>query len=83
MPDDKVLSCDCGYEVTATDEAELVEGIRRHARDAHGIAFSVEEALLVLLRSELEPSRVSTESDVRGSRARKGGSSRRSDTATS
>ena len=73
MPDDKVLSCDCGYEVTATDEAELVEGIRRHARDAHGIAFSVEEALLVGLRSELEPFRVSTEGGVRGSRARKGG----------
>jgi predicted small metal-binding protein len=75
MPDDKVLSCECGYEVTATDEAELVEEVRRHARDAHGIAFTVEEALLVLLRSELEPSRVSTESGVRGSRARNGGSS--------
>jgi predicted small metal-binding protein len=74
MPEDKVLSCECGYEVTATDEAELVEEIRRHARDAHGIAFSVEDALLVVLRSELEPSRVSTES-VRGSRAPKGGSS--------
>jgi predicted small metal-binding protein len=75
MPDDKVLSCECGYEVTATDEAELVEEIRRHARDAHGIAFSVEDALLVVLRSELEPSRVSTERSVRGSRAPKGGSS--------
>jgi predicted small metal-binding protein len=72
MSDDKVLSCECGYEVTATDEAELVEGIRRHARDAHGIAFSVEDALLVVLRSELEASRVSTE---RGLRAPKGGSS--------
>ena len=75
MPDDKVLSCECGYEVTATDEAELVEEIRWHARDAHGIAFSVEDALLVVLRSELEPSRVSTESGVRGSRVPKGGSS--------
>ena len=75
MPDDKVLRCECGYEVTATDEAELVEEIRRHARDAHGIAFSVEDALLVVLRSELEPSRVSTESGVRGSRAPRGGSS--------
>jgi predicted small metal-binding protein len=75
MPDDKVLSCDCGYEVTSTDEAELVEEIRRHARCAHGIAFSVEDALLVVLRSELEPSRVSTERSVRGSRTPKGGSS--------
>jgi predicted small metal-binding protein len=75
MPDDKALSCDCGYEVTATDEAELVDEIRRHARDAHGIAFSVEDALLVVLRSELEPARVSTDRSVRGSRPPKGGSS--------
>jgi predicted small metal-binding protein len=75
MPDDKVLSCECGYEVTATDEAELVEEIRRHARDAHGIAFSVEDALLVVLRSELEPSRLSNDRGVRDSRAPKGGSS--------
>jgi predicted small metal-binding protein len=75
MPDDKVLSCECGYEVTATDEAELIDEIRRHARDAHGIAFSVEDALLVVRRSELEPSRVSTERSVRGSRTPEGGSS--------
>jgi predicted small metal-binding protein len=75
MPDDKVLSCECGYEVAATEEAELVEEIRRHAGAAHGIDFSVEDALLVIFRSELEPSRVSTESSVRGSRAPKGGSS--------
>jgi hypothetical protein len=73
MPHDKVLSCDCGYQVTATDEAELVEEIRRHARDAHGIAFSVEDALLVVFRSELEPSGASTERGVRGSRTPKGG----------
>ena len=75
MPDDKVLSCECGYEVTATDEAKLVEEIRRHARDAHGIAFSVEDALLVVFRLELESSQVSTERGVRGSRTPKGGSS--------
>lgn len=74
MPEDKVLSCECGYEVTATDEGSLIEEIRGHARNAHGIAFSVEDALLVVLRSELEPSRVSTERSVRGSRAPKGGS---------
>ena len=45
MHGDKALSCECGHEVTASDEAELVEEIRRHARDAHGIAFSIEEAL--------------------------------------
>ena len=74
MPDDKGLSCDCGYQVTAGDEATLVEEIRRHALDAHGIAFSIEDALLVVLRSELELSRVPTERDARGSRAPEGGS---------
>jgi predicted small metal-binding protein len=62
MPDDKTPACDCGYEVIATDEAGRVEEIRSHAREAHGVAFSIEEALLVLLRSEFDLSRESTES---------------------
>jgi predicted small metal-binding protein len=41
----KALRCDCGYEVRALDEDAFVEGIRRHAREAHGIDFSVELAL--------------------------------------
>ena len=53
MADDKVLCSDCGHEVTGDGEAELLEAIRRHARDAHGVVFSVEEALLVVLRSQL------------------------------
>jgi predicted small metal-binding protein len=40
----KALRCDCGYEVWASDEDALVEEIRRHALEAHGIAFSVELA---------------------------------------
>ena len=75
MSDYKGLSCECGYEVTAREEAEQIEEIRRHAREAHGIAFSVEDALLVVFRSELEPSPVSTERSMRGSRTPKGGSS--------
>jgi len=54
MPDDKALRCDCGHKVTGDDEAELVEEVRLHARNAHGIAFSVEEALLAVLRSQLD-----------------------------
>jgi len=43
----KALRCDCGYEVRAYDHDDdtFVEGIRRHAREAHGIDFSVELAL--------------------------------------
>ena len=55
----KVPRCDCGYRVKARTEEEQVAEIRRHALEAHGIAFSAEEALLVLLRSELESSRES------------------------
>jgi predicted small metal-binding protein len=74
MPDDKVLSCECGYEVTSTDEEELVEEIRRHARDAHGIAFSVEDALLVVLRSQLDLSRDSSDTGTGVPRVSEGGS---------
>jgi predicted small metal-binding protein len=65
MPDHKTPACECGYEVAARDEAGRVEEIRAHARDAHGIAFSLEEALLVLLRSELD---VLREPSKRGAR---------------
>ena len=40
----KALRCECGYEVRASDEGAFVEEIRRHALEAHGIAFSVELA---------------------------------------
>jgi predicted small metal-binding protein len=64
MPDDKTPACECGYAVTATDEAGRVEEIRSHAQAAHGIAFSIEDALLVLLRSELDLSRDSSQSGI-------------------
>lgn len=73
MHDDKVLRCDCGYEAAAPDEGALVEDIRRHALEAHGISFSVEEALLVLLRSELDLAGDSIDTDTRSLRMSKGG----------
>ena len=47
------LRCDCGYEVVGSDEESLVAEIRRHAWEAHGVAFTDEEALAVILRHEL------------------------------
>jgi predicted small metal-binding protein len=41
----KALRCDCGFVVRACEDEVLVEAIRRHAREAHGIDFSVELAL--------------------------------------
>jgi hypothetical protein len=52
----KTPRCDCGYLVEARREEEQVAEIRRHAWEAHGLAFSNDEALAVLLRSELESS---------------------------
>ena len=69
MTRDKALRCDCGHQVRGEDEAELVEAIRAHARDEHGIAFSTEEALLVVLRSQLDMSLESFTTDARSERA--------------
>jgi Protein of unknown function (DUF1059) len=69
MPDDKALHCDCGFEVTGADEMELVDEIRRHALGAHGIAFSFEEALLVVLRTQLDLPRLPLIADACGSPA--------------
>jgi hypothetical protein len=68
MPDDNVLRCECGYQVSGNDEGDLVEAIRRHARNAHGIAFSVEDALLVVFRSQLDLSRESLTGETASSR---------------
>jgi hypothetical protein len=50
---DKVLHCDCGFEARAADEEELVAEVQRHAREAHGMALSHDEALLLAFQAEL------------------------------
>ena len=50
---DKVLYCDCGFEARAADEDELVAEVQRHASEAHGMALSHDEALLLAFRAEL------------------------------
>jgi hypothetical protein len=51
---ERVLRCDCGYEVLGKTDEELVVGIRRHALEAHGMEFTSEEALLVAFRVQLD-----------------------------
>jgi hypothetical protein len=51
---DKVLQCDCGFEARAADEDGLVAEVQRHAREAHGMALSHDEALLLAFRAELD-----------------------------
>jgi hypothetical protein len=54
MSSDKALRCDCGYRLRARTEQRQVAEVRRHAWEAHGISFSTEEGLAVLLRLELD-----------------------------
>jgi hypothetical protein len=49
-----VLRCHCGFEVRGAHEDTLVAEVRRHARDAHGMALSHEEALVLAFRAELD-----------------------------
>lgn len=50
----KVLRCDCGFEVRADDEAELIVQVQSHALIAHGMRFSADEVLRLASRAELE-----------------------------
>lgn len=48
------IRCDCGYRLRARAEERQVAEVRRHAWEAHGISFTTDEALGVLLRLGLE-----------------------------
>ena len=48
-----VLRCDCGFEVHADDEENLVVRVQRHALEAHGMPLSAEEVLQLALRAGL------------------------------
>jgi predicted small metal-binding protein len=76
MADDKSIRCDCGYRLRARTEERQVAEVRRHAWEAHGISFSTEEALAVLLRVELEvdeaaPAYLATVSDTASRKEKK------------
>jgi predicted small metal-binding protein len=47
---EKLLRCDCGFEVHADDEAELVAEVRRHALGEHGMQLSPEEVMQLAAR---------------------------------
>jgi predicted small metal-binding protein len=47
-----VLQCDCGFEVRAGDEAELVARVQHHAREAHGMPLSRNDVLRLALKAE-------------------------------
>jgi hypothetical protein len=50
----KDLRRECGYRLRQQTEDLQVDEVRRQASEAHGVFFSVEEALAVLMRIELD-----------------------------
>jgi predicted small metal-binding protein len=54
MEMETVLRCDCGFEVRAHDEAELIARVQQHALEAHGLAFAADEVVQVAFRAELD-----------------------------
>jgi hypothetical protein len=65
---DTVIYCDCGFEARAADAKELVAEVQRHAREAHGMALSEDDALLVAFRAQLD---ATSRSAAPGSSARR------------
>jgi len=51
---DKVLHCHCGFEARAAGEIGLVAEVQRHAWEAHGMALTDDEALLLTFRAQLD-----------------------------
>jgi predicted small metal-binding protein len=49
----KVLRCECGFAARAEDEEGLVAEVQRHAWEAHGMALTHDEALVLSLRAQL------------------------------
>jgi predicted small metal-binding protein len=49
---EKVLVCDCGFEARASDDEALIEQIRRHAAEAHGMTLSHDQALQLTVTRE-------------------------------
>ena len=43
----KVINCDCGFVVRGADDDELVANAQSHAREAHGIDLTREQALAI------------------------------------
>jgi predicted small metal-binding protein len=54
---DNVLRCDCGFEVRADNEPELVARVQRHALEVHGMEFLPHDVLRLAVRTGSSPQR--------------------------
>jgi len=62
----RLLRCDCGYEVCAEDDAELVARVQRHAFDAHGMDLTRDDVLELALRADARAATEQPPRDPRG-----------------
>jgi hypothetical protein len=72
---DKLIRCHCGFEARAEHEDGLVAEVQRHASEAHGMALSHNEALLLAFRAQLD--RDDASAQTQRSRPRPSGNRRR------
>ena len=63
---ERLLRCDCGFEVRADDDAELVARVQRHALDAHGMQLTGDEVLQLAVRFEAGQATEPPSGDTRG-----------------
>jgi len=63
-----VIHCDCGFAARGATEEALVAEVRRHAREAHGMVLSDDEALLLVFRAQLDETAPATALDDTGAR---------------
>jgi hypothetical protein len=74
---ERVLQCDCGFEARAENEGDLIAQVQRHAVEAHGMALSPEQALLLAFRAQLgetawsRPGMRASTQDIKRSRQRR------------
>jgi hypothetical protein len=59
---DRLIHCDCGFEARGADGEGLVAEVRRHAWEAHGMALSHDEALVLAFHAELNDEPTATAS---------------------
>jgi predicted small metal-binding protein len=48
---EETLRCECGYEARGQDDKQLVAAVRNHARDAHGMTLSPDDARRLVRRA--------------------------------
>jgi predicted small metal-binding protein len=48
-----MLTCECGYQARGDAEDALIAAIQRHAWEAHAMALTHDDALLLAIRGEL------------------------------